>query len=377
MRTTTSLIVFCVLGLVTLGLVMLDSIDMTLAEPRYFARQLRWFLIGLVAAGIAAAIDYRRLRPFVWCIYGLALILLALVFVPGIGVNTNGATRWVRILGQQFQPAEFAKVAMIIVLAYYVASHPLRMQKFVPGLLVPMLFLAPIIVLVFLEPDYSTTLLLSAVVGVMLITAGVKFRHVLPVAFIVLAFVGIAIATNENRRERVIAMINPLESREDKGLQAYQARLALGAGGLEGRGLGNGRQKYGRIPEHQTDFIFSLIGEELGFYGTQSVTSIYVLLVVLGVRVAKFARDTFGTMLAIGITFFIGFEAFINIGVVLGILPNTGMPLPFVSYGGTSLMMMMIAIGILVSVSRQASVNPFECEAELQRGGQIPATQLS
>lgn len=377
MRTTTTLIVFCVMGLITLGIVMLDSIDMTLETPKYFGRQLQWFVLGAIAAACVATLDYRRLRPLTWVIYGVALLLLALVFVPSVGYATKGAARWVQFMGFRFQPSELAKVAMIIALASYVASHPLRMSTFVRGIAIPSLIVAPIIALVFLEPDYSTTLLLSAIAGVMLVTAGVKLRHLAPIALIVLCCVGVAIGTNENRRERIMALFQPQESKEERGLQAYQARLALGAGGLEGRGLGSGRQKLGRIPEHQTDFIFALIGEELGFYGAFSVTSIYVLLTILGVRVAKYARDTFGTMLAIGITFAIGLQAFINIGVVVGVLPNTGMPLPFVSYGGTSLLMMMIAAGLLVSVSRRASVNPFECEAELQREGHIPATQLS
>ena len=377
MRTTTTLIVFCVMGLITLGVVMLDSIDMTLETPKYFGRQLQWFVLGAIAAAFVATLDYRHLRPLTWVIYGVALVLLALVFIPPIGYATKGAARWVQFMGFRFQPSELAKVAMIIALASYVASHPLRMSTFVRGIAIPSLIVAPVVALVFLEPDYSTTLLLSAIAGVMLVTAGVKLRHLAPVALIVLCCVGVAIGTNENRRERIMALFKPQESKEERGLQAYQARLALGAGGLEGRGLGNGRQKLGRIPEHQTDFIFALIGEELGFYGAFSVTSIYVLLTVLGVRVAKYARDTFGTMLAIGISFAIGLQAFINIGVVVGILPNTGIPLPFVSYGGTSILMMMIAAGLLVSVSRRASVNPFECEAELQREGHIPATQLS
>lgn len=376
MKLSTTILMFTVIALGTLGIVMLYSFDA--GQGTHFAgKQIQWLSVGLIACVAAAVFDYRKLRRFVWVIFGGVLVILGLVFVPGLGVYVKGSYRWVEALSQRFQPSEFAKIGLIIVLAHYIALHPTKMDRFIWGLLWPALIIGPILALVFLEPDYGTTLLMAGVCGVMLVVAGVRLRSFLPMALIILAVVGYSIATNENRRERIFALFSPEASKEGRGLQAYQSRLALGAAGWEGRGLGDGRQKLGRIPEQQTDFIFSVVGEELGLVGSLMVTGGYMIFLLGGVSAAKYSQDNFGTLLAVGLTFLIGFQAFINLGVVTSILPNTGMALPFVSYGGSNMLAMMIAAGLLVNVSRQGSRNPFEIEAEQQREGEIPATQLS
>lgn len=376
MKTSVTILLFCVAALVTLGLVMLYSLDMG-SETHYFHRQLRGVFLGVVGCAAAASFPYQWLRRLAWVVFAGCLLFLSLVFVPGLGVTAKGSSRWVVLFGFQFQPSEFAKIGLIIVMAHYLAAHPLRLRRFRWGIFLPGLLAAPVLALILVEWDFSTTILLAAVCGVMLVVAGVRLRLLLPTALAAAVLIGGFIYADPNRRERIEALLAPEASKQDKGLQAYQARIALGSAGVPGRGLGDGRQKWGRIPENQTDFIFSVVGEELGLAGSLLVTTTYVVFVFCGITIAKYARDNFGTMVVVGTSFLVGFQAFINIGVVTGMLPNTGMALPFVSLGGSNLLALMTAVGIMVSIARQASVNPFEFEATCQRAGEISATRLS
>ena len=375
MKVATTVLVFCVAALLALGTTMLYSSPV---GPRFVTQQAIWAALGLIACVCAALFDYRHLKKFSWLIYVVALALLAAVLVPRIGFHVNGASRWLKFGPVSFQPSELAKLALIIVVAHYTERFQRKMPTFQKGLLIPAAIIAPILGLVFLEPDYGTTLLLAAVSAVMLIIAGVRLTIIAPVVLIGLLAVSVSIAHNQNRLERVMAFLHPEEHRDGKGFQQYQATIALGSGGVTGVGLGDGRQKFGYVPESHTDFILSIVGEELGLVATLGVVFAFLGIALAGVFIASHASDRFGMMLACGITFLIALQAFINIGVVTTVLPNKGLPLPFVSYGGSSLLMMLTSIGVLLNVARHAhepvrrerSFNPFNPQ-------EIPSTQVS
>jgi cell division protein FtsW len=291
------------------------------------------------------------------------------VFAPVIGHAAKGAHRWIGRPGGStyFQPSELAKLALIIFLAAYADRYQRHMASFWRGLVVPVVISGVVLGLIFVEPDRGCTILLASVCAVMLFVSGVRFSFLTVPS--VLALVGLvySILHDSMRMHRVMAWLHPEQNKEGAGYQVREAIIALGSGGMFGLGLGNGRQKLGFVPEHHTDFIFSIIGEELGFAATMTVVLLFLLLILCGILIARRASDTFGMLLATGLTFMIGFQAFINIGVVTGMLPNKGMPLPFISYGGSNLVLMLVSVGLLISVSRfakeavpQKSSDPFD-----------------
>jgi len=285
----------------------------------------------------------------------LALLLLVAVMIPGIGLERNGARRWLQLPGTTFQPSEFAKLAVIIALAHYCERKGRRMGTFRYGLLIPGAVLALFLGLIFIEPDWGATVLLATVCGLMLFLAGTKLRFIIPPVIALGAAGGFLLSQNTVRLNRITSWLDPEGTKQGVGYQAWQSLIALGSGGTTGLGLGNGRQKLGFVPEHQTDFIFSVIGEELGLVATLGVVLGFVLFVVCGAFIAMRSRDFFGYLLASGMTLLIGLQAFINIGVVTSTLPNKGLPLPFISRGGTNLVVMLFCVGVLLSVARFAS----------------------
>jgi cell division protein FtsW len=301
-----------------------------------------------------ASIDYALLRRFAWPLMVFVLILLALVLVPHVGLRVNGARRWLGYGGLRLQPSELAKLAIIVLLAWYCERYQRQMRIWKRGIIIPGLIVAPALMLIFIEPDRGTTILMAGVISVMLLIAGVRWQYFAVPALLGGAGLGLSLWHDPMRMKRIFAWLYLEENKSGVGYQAYQAMLALGSGGWFGLGLGNGRQKLGFVPEHHTDFILSIIGEELGLVATMLVVLAFVLIIICGVYIALHARDNFGLMLGCGITFLIGFQAFINIGVVTSALPNKGLPLPFISYGGSNLLMMLTCIGVLLSVARQA-----------------------
>ena len=351
MRYATNTLAFCVAGLLALGIVMLYSAGMAQTGARYLTMQLYWAGLGIVVCFVATAIDYRWLKKIAWPLLGLTVLLLILVLIPGIGIIRNGARRWFDLGPMNFQPSELAKITLIIGLAAWAEWQSTRMREFKYGLLIPGSVIAVITGLIFLGPDFGTTMLLASVCCILLVVSGANWKHIVPPLGIGVAGIAIAIMNDPLRLKRIMAFLYPEQHREGTGFQAYQAMLALGSGGSTGLGLGNGRQKLGFVPEHNTDFIFSIIGEELGVVATLAVVLAFMAIVICGLYIAWNARDRFGMVLGTGITFLIGLQAFINIGVVTSALPNKGLPLPFISYGGSSLVMMLGSVGLLLSIA--------------------------
>jgi cell division protein FtsW len=348
----------CVAALLVLGMVMLFSASTGQKETNYLLMQPIWCAVGLIACWLAAAIDYRWLKAYPWVPWVLLAFvcgLLALVLIPGIKVTINGASRWLKVGPFTMQPSELAKLALIVALAHYGERHQRWMPTFWRGMVIPGVIVSIVVALIFLEPDVGTALLVGVVSSIMLLIAGIRWRYFVPPVLAALVALGVFLWQNPMRSERIYSWLHLEETKLDKGMQAYQAMVALGSGGATGVGLGDGRQKLGRIPEHHTDFIFSIIGEELGLSATLFITAAFLLIVVCGVYIAWHACDTFGMLVASGITFLIGLQAVINIGVVTGSLPNKGLSLPFISYGGSNLVVMLTCVGVLASIARRGS----------------------
>jgi len=352
MKFASTTLVFVVSALLALGLVMLFSATMFHRGSPIWGSQVLWCCIGLVVCLGAAMVDYQVLKKVSVLALVLALLLLVAVMIPGIGLERNGARRWLQLPGTTFQPSEFAKLAVIIALAHYCERKGRRMGTFKNGLLIPGMVLALFLGLIFIEPDWGATALLATVCGLMLFLAGTKLRFMVPPVIVLGAAGGFLLSQNTLRLNRIMSWLDPEGTKQGVGYQAWQSLIALGSGGTTGLGLGNGRQKLGFVPEHQSDFIFSVIGEELGLIATMSVVVGFVLFLVCGAFIAMRSRDFFGFLLASGLTFLIGLQAFINIGVVTSTLPNKGLPLPFISRGGTNLVAMLFCVGVLLSIAR-------------------------
>lgn len=357
MKVAVTILAFCVTSLLALGLVMLYSSSMTQVGAHYLMMQLAWCGLGLILCVSAASLDYQLLKKIAWPLFFFAVILLVLVLLPlphGITKKINGAHRWFILPGMRLQPSELGKIALILVLAWYGDRFQRRMPTFKWGIVFPAAIIAVMLGVIFVEPDRGTTILLAAVSGSILLLAGVQWKFIIPPVLLAAAGLVVSIIHDPMRMKRIFSWLDLEENKSGVGYQAYQAMIALGSGGWNGLGLGNGRQKLGFVPEHHTDFIFSIIGEELGLVATLLVIVAFVILALCGIYIALHARDTFGTLLATGITLLISLQAAINIGVVTSALPNKGLPLPFISYGGSNLLAMLTCVGILFSIARQA-----------------------
>ncbi|MGA1237909.1 MAG: FtsW/RodA/SpoVE family cell cycle protein [Limisphaerales bacterium] len=341
--------VICTAALVSLGLVVMVSSEIGITWSTEAGRQLMWSGIGVVAAMVMAMLDYRWLRHAVWPAFCLALVLLVAVLV--MGKEAGGAQRWLALgsLGT-FQPSEFSKFAVILLLAYYCERNQRFMHTFWRGVAVPGMLVGVVLVLVFLERDWKSTILITGLSGVVLLVAGIRWRYVFLSGAVGAVLFVLGLAQNEVRYNRVVNWYNAEEADESGIYQNRQAELAIANGGVLGRGLGQG-QIYGSVPAFRTDFIFALVGEELGLVGSASVVVAFMLFLISGVAIAWRAKDTFGLLLGVGVTMLIAMQAFVNVGVVTGVLPNTGLALPFVSKGGTNLVMTMMMVGVLFSVA--------------------------
>lgn len=363
----TAIIVACaVLGLTVIGLVMLASTsyspDEAGPEAYYTLRQHSiWLGVAFVAGVCSAMLDYHWLYRLRWWIFAACLVALALCFTPLFGEEVNGAARWItlRRLGLRFfhfQPSEFAKLGCIIALAAWFARHEPLVREFAGGFLKPGLMTAAVVLLIGAEVDLGSAALVTVVGLGMMFVAGTRVMFLAPVILGAAGAFAAVVLTMPNRVERIMAFLDLERFKDGLGLQQWRALLAFGSGGVYGRGLGSGRQKL-FTPEANTDFIFPMVGEEFGLVGTSVVVALFVALVIAGLVIARRAPDRFGKLLAFGIVLMLGLEALLNMGVTTALLPNKGLPLPFVSYGGSSLIAAMLGIGILLNIHHQSALH--------------------
>ena len=343
--------------LCAVGLIMVYSASSALAEKRqlgatHFATQQSvHLLVGLLVMTVLAARPYHKLRLLAYPVLLLVLLGLILVLIPGVGHKAGGASRWLRFLGFSLQPAEFAKGAMLLYLAYSLAEHQNQVHTFWRGL-APHMGVAGLLILPILaEPDLGTSIILFVFTAIMLYVSGARLLHLGGMVLASLPFIYLLVFKVSYRLDRLTSFLHPFDDPQNTGFQIIHSFQALGMGGPLGMGLGASTQKLFYLPEPHTDFILAVLGEELGLWGVVLVLSLYMALIWRGIRVSLEAKDLFGTYLALGATLIIGLGAFVNAGVVMGLLPTKGLTLPFISYGGSSLITNLACVGILLSVA--------------------------
>lgn len=352
-----------VLILLSIGLVMLFSASYAFSYTnygnsyRFISRQAVFAVIGVVVMLLLSKVDYHIYKKFAWVIYGVTVAMLAVLLILPPMVEGSGVRRWIAIGGFSFQPSEFAKFAIVVLFSSWLSSNPQKIKKF-RYILAMVILLAIPCVLVVLEPHLSATLLIFAIGIILLIVGGLPVRWIGAGLGIGVGGGAVAILSGavSYGSDRIKYWLDPWADPRGKGYQTIQSLLAIGSGGLMGRGIGQSRQKYLWVPEPHNDFIFAIICEELGIIGALAIIALFCALIWRGFTIAMKAADKFGSMLAIGLTFHVGLQALLNILVVTNTIPNTGISLPFFSYGGTALMILLAEMGIVLSVSRGSSV---------------------
>ncbi len=318
----------------------------------FVKQQLLGVGLGFVGLIFFANFNYDKIGKFTKISLILVVVGLVALFIPGVGVSAKGATRWISFLGQTIQPSEFAKIVLVAFLAFYLEKKQKEITNFWSGVVPSVLLIGMIVGLIALQPDLSTALVVAVTALAMLLCAGVRWAHMLSLSALGLVG-GIGLLFSKDyRMERIFSFLSGSTDIQDTAYQLNQSLLALGAGGMFGVGLGISRQKWFYIPEPHTDFIFSILGEEFGFVGTTFTILLFALFIYRGYLIAMKADSMAGMLLAVGITTMIGFQAMLNIGVVSGLLPNTGIPLPFISFGSNSMLVCLVGAGILLGISR-------------------------
>jgi cell division protein FtsW len=357
------------LVLLTIGVVMLFSTSAVYAKEIYgdqhyvLKRQLAWMLVGAVGCVMAASVPYPKLRGVCTGVLVAAAVMLALVLVPHIGLRVGGARRWLGFGPMRFQPSELGKLALVVWLAHWLAKEKRRLDRFSRGFAIPMGVAALTLLLILAEPDFGSTALMATVSFAMMYIAGVRLRYLVPTILLGVAGFAVLIIHNPTRAARMMAFMDLEKYKHGAGYQDWQAILAFGSGGINGLGLGNSFQKMFYLPEAHTDFIFPIIGEELGLVGTMAILVAFVLLMVCAAIISLRASDLFGQYLGMGIAVLLAMQALINIGVVTAWLPTKGLPLPFISFGGSNLVVNMASVGLLLNIYRYSSA---EAESEDQ-----------
>ena len=356
-------LVAVVLALTLIGIAMVYSASGVRAhdaldDPRYFLGwQSLWAALGLVGMLIATRIDYHHYRMLALPILAIAIVLLAVVLIPSFGTNVNGASRWLRVGPVGLQPAELTKLALILYLAAWLGARRDRVTS--PGVLVGVLLVTGVLTgLVFLEPDLGTAIVIGTIALVMYFAAGARLRVFAALGSLAIVLALAAGLSSAYRLQRILTFLDPWSDPRDSGYQAIQSLYGLALGGLFGEGLGAGREKFGYLPYPYTDSIFAILGDELGLAGTLTVIALFLVLGYRGVRIALRAPDATGALIATGVTTWLVFQAWVNMAVVASLLPMTGITLPFISYGGSSLCVGLISVGILLNVGRQAAPAP-------------------
>jgi cell division protein FtsW len=353
------------IALVLFGIVMVLSASFYSAENSassgyngyyYFWKQVQGAALGLFAMVAMMFFDYHHFKKLRFWIIGIALVLMVLVFVPGIGIERNHSRRWINLIVMEIQPVEVLKFAIIVFMAATISINRSKMRKFTYGMLPYLGLLVICAVLLYLQPNFSAVVTLALLMFVMMLVGGVNLKHF---GLTALAGIGggtVAMLATNYRIERIFAFLDPWKYASDESYQLIQSLYAVGSGGLFGLGLGNSRQKFLYLPYSESDCIFAIIVEELGYMGGLLVIAAFGILIWRGVRTALKAPDDFGMMLATGITALLAIQVFINIGVVTGCVPPTGVVLPFISAGNTSLITFMGSIGVLLNISRQGNM---------------------
>jgi cell division protein FtsW len=352
------ILVLAVAALITIGLVMLYStgafaLDSHGDQFNFLKKQSVWLCVGFIFSIVFALVDYHWLQRSWYILFPVALVLLALCFVRPIGMRVNGSWRWIHVGPITFQPSELAKLASIIFIAWWFSKFEAKSKGFLMGLIYPVAAIATILSLIVIETDLGTTLLIGGVVFLMMFVAGASPKFLGPSVLAGLAAVLIIAWHISQRQGRLLAFLHPDQYQEREGHQQWMGLIAFGSGGVEGLGLGNGRQKMLYLPYAHTDFIFPVIGEELGLRVTLVIVFCYLLIATSGILISLNAKDRFGMLLGFGCTAILGLQAAINIGVTTSMLPNKGLPLPFISYGGSNLFFCLVCIGILINIYRQ------------------------
>ena len=357
-RNSAYVLIVTVLFLLGIGMVMLFSVSAYAHDAHgdiyyFLRRQSLWLGFGLIACFCATLLDYHVWRAMAWPLLCGSVILLALCFVPGIGSRINGSWRWVRLGPISFQPSELAKLASVIAVAHWFTTNERVAGKLVPGFLLPVLIVAVPTLLILREEDMGTALLVGAVAVVLMFIAGSNFIYMAILAIMLTGGVYLTARHNTNRAGRMTAFLDLEKYKESFGLQQWEALKAFAAGGTQGLGLGDSREKMRYLPYAHTDFIFPIIGEELGLRATLPIVASFLVIALCSYAISTRAKDRFGALLAFGLGLMIALQAAVNIGVTTALLPNKGMPLPFISAGGSNLCVCLLFVGILLNIHRQ------------------------
>jgi cell division protein FtsW len=349
---------FPVLFLVGIGIVMVYSASSALALKKFgssyffIKKQALFALIGLTALVAARHFPYRALRALAYPAVALTLGLLLAVHLTGFGHTAGGATRWLRLGGFTLQPAELARMTMILYLAYSMSKKQDRIREFSIGFVPHVVMLIVLVIPIILQPDFGSVVILCMITGIMLFVGGVPLRYLFLASLALAPVGGYLLLSADYRVKRLMSFLDPWQYPSAEGYQTIHSLMAFGSGGLWGAGIGKSLQKLFYLPEPHTDFIFSVIGEEFGLLGVATIVLLYGLIVWRGLAIARQTTDPFGALLSFGLTTAIALQVCINMGVTLGLLPTKGLTLPFLSYGGTSLVLNMAAVGVLMNIGR-------------------------
>ena len=363
-------IMLMAIALTCFGVVMVYSASSVMADKRFhdgfffLKRQGLFALLGFALMLGTMRINYQFWRKLAAPILLTCIVLLVLVLIPGIGGSAGGASRWIKLPGFNLQPSEMAKIALIMYMAYSLDRKQDKIKKLGPGFVSYMLILVVMLGLLLKQPDMGSALTLAAVAIIMLFAAGTRLVYIISIFLMSMPFLYFLVMNVAYRKRRILAFLDPWQDPQNSGFQIIQSWLALGTGGVFGQGLGEGKQKLFYLPEAHTDFILSVVGEELGFLGVIVIIGMFFLLVQRAMRIAVAAPDTFGRFLALGIAVLFGIEASVNMGVVTGLLPTKGLALPFISYGGSSLLISLFAVGILLNISSGLKISSISLKEE-------------
>ena len=350
-------LLFPVLFLVGIGIVMVYSASSAVALKKFgsdylFLKKQAFFaFIGIVALVACRHFPYRWYRPLTYPMLAVALALLIAIQITDFGSSAGGAARWLRIGSLTFQPSEFARLALVVFMAYSLDKKNEKIKEFSIGFVPHIVVFGVFAVCIFQQPDYGSVVILGTLTLLMMFVGGVRCTHLFWSIAALLPLAVIYLVQAPYRVERILSWLNPWKYPADGGYQVVHSLMAFGTGGLWGTGIGKGFQKLFYLPEPHTDFIFSIIGEEFGLFGVLIIIVLYGVILVKGIQIARSAPDTFGSLMAFGLTCAMGLQVCINMGVALGLLPTKGLTLPFLSYGGTSLLLNMASVGILMNIS--------------------------